>query len=174
MDIATIEELTLYYASARQLLTQRVQQLQDELEAVKRKHLDGIRSSVNIVAGHHDQLRAALQEAPALFAKPRTRTLHGVKVGFTKQPGKVVIDDEEAVIKRIRKLLPDAQAELLIRVRASVHKPAVYDLTAGDLKRLGITVTNDEDAVVIKPVDGEVDRLVNALLAEAERIEDAA
>jgi len=172
--LADIEALTANYALARRELGSRVQVLQDELEVVKRRRLDGIRNGVEAVAALHDELKAAIEANPALFDKPRTRVLHGVKVGYIKQRGQVVIKDEAAVIARIRKLLPKDQAELLIRVKESVHKPGVYDLTAADLKRLDIAISADTDAVVIKPTDTEVDKLVNALLAEIERSETEA
>ena len=40
-----------------------------------------------------------------------------------------------------------------------------------ELKRIGVTVEETGDQIVIKPTDSEVDKLVNALLADAERIE---
>lgn len=170
-----IEQLTRDYSEARAYLTGIVSRLQEELERVKHPALPLIREAVGKTAETHGKLYAAIESAPELFVRPKTITIAGVRVGWMKQKGQVVIEDEAAVIARIRKLLPTEQAELLIRVRESVHKPGVYDLSAGDLKRLGITVTNDEEAVVIKPVDGEVDKLVNALLAEVENIEaDAA
>jgi len=76
----------------------------------------------------------------------------------------VTFADEAATINRIRQQLPTAQAELLIKRTEKVHKPGVYDLTAADLKRLGITIDADSDEVVIKPIDGEIDKLVDALL----------
>ncbi|MBI5561297.1 MAG: hypothetical protein HY894_00350, partial [Deltaproteobacteria bacterium] len=45
---------------------------------------------------------------------------------------------------------------------------------AGDLKKLGVTVEETGDAVVIKPVDGEVERVVNALLRDRTGAEEAA
>lgn len=169
--LADIEQHTRRYADARAVLTGRVQALQAQIERLRAEHINGIRAAVREAADAHDALRGLVEAHPECFTKPKTLTISGIRVGYMKQKGQVVIEDEAAVIGRIRKLLPADQAELLIRVRESVHKPAVYDLTAGDLKRLGITVTADEDAVVIKPVDGEVDKLVNALLADAERIE---
>ncbi len=59
-------------------------------------------------------------------------------------------------------------------MRESVDLNAVSDLTGADLKRLGIRIEADTEAVVIKPTDSEVDKLVEALLADAERIEEAA
>lgn len=168
INMAEIEQQTRAYAEARAYLTGVITELQAELERLKHPVLPVIRSAVGKVAEAHARLYASIEAAPQLFTKPKTQTIDGVRVGYMKQRGQVVIEDEVKTIERIRKLLPAEQAELLIRIRESVHKPAVYDLTAGDLKRLGISVTDDEEAVLIKPVDTEVDKLVNALLKEAE------
>ncbi len=169
-----IEALTTEYAERREILTNIVADLQNRLSEVRRRMTPALRDALRACTDSHDHLRAALNAAPELFEKRKTLTIRGVRVGYMKQKGTVVIEDEAAVIARIRKLLPEEQAELLVRVRESVHKPAVYDLTTSDLKRLGITVTDSEDVPFIKPVDGEVDKLVSALLAEAEKVEDAA
>lgn len=162
-----IEQFAATYAAQRDALAALVTEMNDAIEQVKRARLAAIKQAVQKARQAQDELHAAIEAAPGLFEKPRTRTLHGIKIGFTKQRGSVEFDDEAKVIERIRSLLPKDQAELLIRVRESVHKPAVYDLTVADLKRLGIRVTADSDAVVLKSVDGEIDKLVSALLAEA-------
>lgn len=173
-DMQAIELQAAAVAEARGILEERVADLQAELDAVRRKHLPKLRQAANAATGDVDRLRALIDDSRELFDKPRTRVLHGIRCGVTKQRGSVVIIDEERTIKRIRDQLPTEQAELLIRVRESVHKPAVYDLTAADLKRLGITIEADNDAVVVKPTDGAIDKLVDALLAEAELVEGAA
>lgn len=171
-DLHTIERLAGQYADAHALLAASVVELNAEIDTLKRLRLARIRRHVRAAAGCRDGLRAAIEAAPALFSRPRTRVLAGVKVGYAKQRGKVAIGDEGAVIGRIRKLLPDAQAQLLVRVRENVHKPAVYDLVAADLKRLGIRIADDEDIIVIRATDTAVDKLVEALLADAERLDD--
>lgn len=167
MNMQQIETLTATYATERDALAALVTEMNDAIEQIKRARLAAIKQAVQKARQAQDELHAAIESAPALFEKPRTRTLHGIKVGFTKQRGSVDFDDEAKVIERIRAQLPKDQADILIRVRESVHKPAVYDLSVADLKRLGIRVTDDCDAVVLKPVDGEIDKLISALLAEA-------
>ena len=162
-----IEVLTDDYADERAALVEAVARLQAELDAAKRAHLPQIRRAVGRAAQARDRLHAEIDAHRDLFAKPRTRILCGVKVGLQKQKGKVQIDDEGAAVGRIRAQLPAEQADLLIRTRESVDKTAVVDLTAGDLKRLGIRISDDTDVVVIKPADSEVDKLVDALLGEA-------
>lgn len=167
MNMQQIETLTAAYAAERDALAALVTDMNDAIEQIKRQRLAAIKLAAQKTRQAQADLKAAIEDGKSLFDKPRTRVLHGVKVGLTKQRGTVEFDDEAKVIARIRSLLPKDQVELLIRIRESVHKPAVYDLKASDLKRLGIRVTADCDAVVIKSVDGEVDKLVSALLAEA-------
>lgn len=174
--LTDIEQLTESYAIERDALAALVVEMNEAMEGVKRERLAAIKAAVKSAREAKDKLKIAIVGAGGLFEKPRTRVMHGIKVGFTKQRGSVVFDDEEKVIERIRKQLPKEQVELLIRTKESVHKPAVYDLVANDLKRLGIRITDDCDAVVIKSVDSEVDKLVSALLSEEEQevMEEAA
>lgn len=167
--LSNIESLTGAYANERATLAQRVTRLEDDIETLKRAQMEGIKQALARTTQAQARLHAAIAESPELFAKPKTLIISGIKIGYIKQKGKVEFDDEAAVIGRIRKLLPEEQALLLIRVREGVHKPAVYDLTAGDLKRLGIRVVDDGEAIVIKPVDDQLDKLLSALLADAMR-----
>lgn len=173
--LAHIESLTAQYAAARGELSDLLTRHRAEVDAVTHRLLPAIRHAVARANDLGARLKADVQAAPALFDKPRTRTFSGVRVGYMKQRGKVEIDDEAKTIGLIRKLLPAEQAELLISTKESVHKPSVADLTATDLKRLGIRVTEDTDEVVIKPTDSNVDKLVAALLKDTETLEaDAA
>lgn len=164
MNLTEIEALAQAYAKSYGELEGAVQTLEDGVRTIKRKLLPTIGRLAEQSAGRKAALLAAIEESRALFAKPKTRLLSGVKVGFTKQRGKVVIDDEEATIRRIRAQLPEDQAALIIHVEESVHKPAVYDLVAGDLKRLGIKISDDTDVAVAKIAGADIERLVDALL----------
>lgn len=170
----TLEPLIKVYAEERTALANLVSGLEAELMRIRERHLPAIKGAVARTVDAHDALHAALEAHPELFKKPRTRTMHGIKVGYTKQRGKVEFADEAKTIERIRKLLPEDQVELLIRRTEAVHKPAVYDLVAADLKRLGITLSDDTDVVVIKPMDSDVSKLVDALLKETEKVQKAA
>lgn len=167
----TIETLTKHYAEAHDRLGERGQELEAKIEQLKREALPEIRQAVRKASEARSRLHSAIKATPELFEKPRTQVVAGIRIGFMKQRGKVEIDDEAAVIARIRKLLPEDQAELLVSVKETVDKKAAYNLTDDDLKRLGIRITDDEDAVLIKPTDSEIDKLVNALLKSDEELE---
>lgn len=170
MTMKHIEQLAAAYADARAQLVERAGTLQRQIDAARADHLPGIRDAHNQLGEAQIALRDAIEAAPDLFRKPKTRVLHGVKFGYMVQKGRVVFADEQATINRIRKLLPVDQAELMIRTVEQVHKPAVNDLSAADLKRLAITVTPDQDRVVIKSTDSAVDKLVKALTADLDKM----
>lgn len=161
-----IEALAQAYADSYHKLERAVQELEDDVRAIKRKLLPTISSLAEKSASHKTSLLTAVTESKALFKRPRSRLMSGVKVGLQKRRGQVVIDDEEATIRRIRKLLPKDQVELVVRVSESVHKPAVYDLTVEDLKRLGIKIATDTDEPIAKIAGADIEKLVDALLVD--------
>ncbi len=165
-SIADIEEKAKAYSKRRATLVQRVLLLNLAIDQLKRKHIPDIKDAVNVTAAAQSELNALLAESPDLFVKPRTVIFHGVKVGYQKQKGKIEIADEEKTILLIRKHLGD-QADLLIAIKETVSKDALANIPVSDLKRIGCNVVADTDAVVIKPTDSEVDKLVTALLKDA-------
>ncbi len=169
--LADLERLTKDYAGNRSILVERVQKLNDEIEAAKRKLLPGIKSAVCAVKEFEAVLRDAVEKSPELFVKPRTIIFHGVKIGFEKGKGKIDLGEIGTVIKLIRKHFPD-QADVLIKVKETPVKKALSLLSAADLKKLGITVIETGDVVIIKPADSDVDKIVNALLGEKEEAEE--
>jgi hypothetical protein len=166
-----IERQTKLYADARSLLSERVGALQKEIDDAKRRKVPGIRTALTAVAEAYALLTLEIEEHRGLFDKPRSQVFNRVKVGLQKGKGAVSFDDEERVIKLIRKHLPD-QADVLIQVKESVRKSGLGALTVEELKRIGCEAAATGDVVLIKPVDSEVDKLVKALLKGIEDAED--
>lgn len=165
-DLDTISKRAESFAAARALLAERVTALNDGMTELRRQHIAGIRRALNKAAEAEAELRELVQANQAAFAKPRTRVFSGVKVGFVKGKGVLNIPDAAAVIARIKKHLPD-QADILINTTEKPVKDALAQLDGADLKKLGVTITDAGDQVVIKPVDSEVDKMVDALLKDA-------
>lgn len=166
-----IEARAKRYADHRANLASQVGDLNDALAAIKRKHLPAIKRTLARVAEEQDALKALIDDAPQLFVKPRTRVLHGVKLGFAKGKGSIQFDDAERVCALIVKHLPD-QADVLFTVRRKPVVAAIAQLAAADIKRIGCRVIDSGDQVVIKPVDSDVDKLVDALLDKATEADD--
>lgn len=162
-----IEDQAREYAAANAATLRLADDLKTAIAAVCAKQVGKIKTAAQAAAVERETLMSLLADAADLFASPRrSLTVDGVRVGWKKERGKVVITDEAAVVQRIRERLPEDQAELLIRRTERVHKPGVYDLSAGDLKRLGIQIEADADAPFIKDIEVPIDKLIAGLMDE--------
>ena len=161
-----IETKAKAHAQAREKLAEIVSALHEGIEALKRSHMPRLKAAVNRAAETSEALQALIEAAPELFVKPKSVIFHGIKLGYQKEKGKIEWDDQERVIKLIRKHFPEL-ADTLIATTEKPSKDALNGLTAEQLKKIGVTVTSDSDAVFIRATDSEVDKMVNALLKGA-------
>jgi len=166
-----MEEMELVaraFAQARTELAAAATEAERELQAVREKHGDHLRCLLGQTVDHKTVLEQLIADNPGFFDKPKTRVVDGIKFGLRKKQGKVEVKDPERTIERIRRFLPEEQAELLVRVREEVDLQAVKDLQVSDLKRLGIGIIEDTDVPVVKPVDPDVDKLIAAATRDLE------
>jgi len=175
--LAEIEKLTRNYADARENLSNTVRTLEEKIESLKRQYLPGIRRQVGIAAARKLDLKNAIESGKELFTRPRTVIFHGIKIGLQKGSGRIEYDKSEIdrIVRLIEKHFPE-QADLLIRIKKTPIKKALGNLTVAELKKLGVFVEDTGDAVVIKPTDSQIEKLVDRLLKEKdeETEEDAA
>jgi hypothetical protein len=167
MNLTDLQSLTQPYANARGQLANVVVELNDAIEALKRKKLPMIKDLVARAAEREAKLRAAIESAPQLFEQPRTVIFHGIKIGLQKGKGGIEFDDPDKVLALIRKNFTEDEAAVLIRSVETPDKTMLKDLPVSELKKIGCTVGNTGDEVVIRPVDTAVDKIVNALLKAA-------
>lgn len=161
--MAEIEQKTQGYAAARIELQEAVTALHEDLDKVKARYMGMIRKQVEIVREHEADLTALIEKAPDLFQKPKSRSFAGIKVGFAKQPGRLLCPDDEPLVAAIRRLFP-GKFSTLVKVKETPIKTALSNLTAADLKRLGVSVVDATDVAIVKPQETDVDKLVTALL----------
>ena len=74
-------------------------------------------------------------------------------------------EDDSQVVKLIQKHFPE-QFDVLVKTIEKPIKDSLANLSVADLKRIGVTVTDSGDCVVIKSMDSEIDKLVDALLKD--------
>lgn len=160
--MTTIEERTRYYAACRDELATQVNALEADLVVAREQHRADIIQALRAHKQAEDDLRACLASAPQLFEKPRTRVLHGIRVGYQKGKGGLEIIDEEVTIKLIRKHCPD-KVDVLLRVTEKPIRKALQNLDAGLLKRLGVNILGTGDVIVLSATDGDLDKLIKAL-----------
>lgn len=164
--LADIEAKACAASEARELLTAEVQALNDEIEAAKRARIRTLKRLVARAAQLQVDLLDLVHGAPHLFEKPKSQIFHAMKCGYARSRGSIDWDDDETVVARIEKLFP-AQADQLINVKKTPSKTALVELTGKELKTLGVTVIDAGDVAFVRPIDGAVDKLVNALLKGA-------
>lgn len=165
-NLTDIERQAKKYAEARDHLAAIVSDMNEGIETIKRDNMKRLKKAVSEAAEQHDALKAMIETARGCFIKPRSIVLHGIKLGFQKGKGKIEWDDADQVVRLIKKYFPD-QADVLIATSERPAKEALAQLTAAELKKLGISVTDGGDAVFIKPADSAVDKMVDALLRDA-------
>ncbi|MBL8471382.1 MAG: hypothetical protein JNM98_06240 [Rhodocyclaceae bacterium] len=169
--IHDIEALARNYARARDALREVVSALEVDIEASKRKAMGAIRARIGKSADAHNALRDCVGANPALFCKPRSIIAHGIKMGWQVSPASVEIDDLARTVELIRKHRPQEFDEL-IGVKYTPKKSALQQLSAADLRKLGCSISGQDDRPFVRPVDSELDKLVDALIKDATR-EDA-
>lgn len=176
ITITNIETATKRYADNRDLLILRVQELNDELEAVKRKFIDGIKTAAADTAAAREELAVLVDEGRHLFTKPKTLIISNIRVGLKKGTGKTIIEDDETTIKLLHKHVAAKELMKYIEIVEKIRKKNLADLDAATLKKCGVVIEDTGDVVFIKPADSEIDKLVNAILKEGEpaELEDAA
>ena len=162
ISMTTIEERTRYYAACRDELGTRIKALEDEIVTLREQHRAGLLEAMRAHKAAEDDLRNALAAAPDLFDKPRTRVLHGIRVGFQKGKGGLEIADEEATVKLIRKHCAD-KVDALVKVTEKPIRKALQNLDAGLLKKLGVNILGTGDVIVLAATDGDLDKLIKAL-----------
>ena len=170
--LVEIESRAKLYAEAREKLAGIASELTAGIEALKRNAMPQLKRALGSAAVHHDRLRTLVELAPELFVKPRTIVFHGIKLGYQKGKGKIEWQDPEQVVKLIRKHFPDL-CETLIVTKETPAKAGLSLLTYSELRKIGVSVVDVGDEIVIKPTDSAVDKLVDALLKDAtEEVQD--
>jgi hypothetical protein len=166
-EIDPIEQAAKALRTARDVLSDRANALNEELEAATRKAMRGLKFAVGEATQAQANLLAAIQAAPHLFAKPKSMVLHGLSLGYRKGTGKIDWEDDAQVVKLIRKHFSD-QADVLVKVEETPIKKAIANLSAAELKKIGVTVEGTTDVAFAKDTTAAVDKLVKALLKGAE------
>jgi hypothetical protein len=173
MSLADIEKMAKDFSEARTTLKERVMDLEEQTHLLKKKFLPLIKYAVDAAKRRQELLKALIEENSILFQKPRTMTIHGIKVGFQKAKGKIEWEDDEVVLKLIKKHFAD-RLDLLVKTKETPIKTAISHLEVSELKKLGIEVNETGDEIVVKPTDSDVDKLVTALLKEdSKEVEEA-
>lgn len=164
-NLAEIDTHASWFADESGKLETMVDDLQADLEKVKSKHLNALKRQAGVVARANATLISAVEANPGLFEKPRTLVLHGIKVGLGNSKGRVEWDDDETVVRLVRKFFAD-DADLLLQETVTPKKDALRTLPAGDLAKLGCRIVGAGDQVIVRREAGDVEKLIERLTAK--------
>lgn len=141
-------------------------QVRDEIKQVTARHLAAIRRLFNGLQDQQADICAEIKAHPEWFQRPKTRVIHGIKLGLRKRKGRLVIRAAARTVQRIKELYED-DIGVLIKTTETPLKSGLEKLSARELKRLGVEVTDDSDDVVFVSTIDEIDNLIDFLIAEA-------
>ena len=164
---AALVEIIDHVASlqaARGELGQFVKELNDALEALKADALPTLRVHVDAATAIWKGLEQRIAAHPELFVKPRTLRAHGIAFGFEKGKGALEFTDPDRTVELIRRRFSADEAALLLTTVVKPSKEGLEKLSAADLKALSVRIVNSEARVVIRPADGDSDKLVRSLV----------
>lgn len=161
-----IDNLSEQYADASQKLFDVVSDMNAAVAAVRKKYLLALKVNADATQKARTKLHRAIENSPKLFEKPRTQTLHGVKVGLAKGKDSVEYDDEDEVIDLIKTLFPEKR-DVLLSEKVSVSKTALLNLSKDDLESIDVRKTEGKDTVVIKSPADSIAKAVSDVLAQA-------
>jgi phage host-nuclease inhibitor protein Gam len=162
-NLKEMERLAHDYNIAHSRLTSRISQYNAAIEAARKKYLPSLRVNVSVLEDVRRKLIGAVEEHPELFARKKSMVLHDVRFGYRKEKGKVSWRHKEKVLELIKRLFPSRAGDL-IRTKEDPNKDALAKMPAADLKRLGVTVTDDGDAPFVICSDTEAEKAVKDLL----------
>lgn len=163
MTLLEIERLAQDYAAAVSDAEAVSQQFEAAVAQLKRRFVTKARAHVGHVATARRALQVAIQQAPELWEKPRTRVFHGVQCGLRRVPGELTWDDDDTLIRKIRQFYVDEIGALI----KTVEKPNANGLALlpeDEQRRLGLSVVGTGDRVVLKVVAPDLDKFVRALV----------
>lgn len=165
MQLKELDSLANKYAHAHEELFLLLREYKKSVDAIHSAYFPQLRKAADVVKVAEAKLKLGVEDSRDLFVDPRSMMLWGVKFGFRKQKGKIVWDDPDEVVERLRKQFA-ADAEQYIRTTFRPDSAALNRLPVGDLRKLGVRVVEDTDAVFVTPARTHVDKEVEALLRE--------
>lgn len=183
MSIEKIEELTKAFAKQRTAVISDAASMQLELEAVHKRYAAPLRRQVKALLKAQADLTAAIEANTALFPEgAKTRVFDAIKVGLQKGKGRLLGVEAEITVPKLELLREKAtqanDIELLERIRGALSYQAKLSaeglgkLQPAEMEAIGIRAVAGTQSVLIKPVDNDsykaVEATINTVMAETE------
>lgn len=156
--------LALAVFKSDEALRKQAESIKEAQRAAARPLLPGLKRKAATASAKRDALREHIKTHPERFEKPRTRALHGVKLGLRQLPGRLEID-AEAAIPLIRRFFPE-RFKALVKTTTRLQAAPLKALKPAELARIGGEIVELGDEVVISVAKSDVDKLVETLLED--------
>lgn len=141
-----------------------------EIKAAVAPVLERYKDTIDTYAAAEAMAQAELDDllikSPALFTKPRSMTVDGIRCGYRKDEDSFDWDDEAAVIAAIKAVAPEL-APLLIRTQESLILDAIAPLDEDIQRKVGIRRITGVDRRFIKVGDNDAEKITKLVVASA-------
>lgn len=167
MTLEDIQQLTEEFADARNNMMAAGDALNVDIEAAKQAHLSTLTKAAHAAQAAMTRLHEAVDSNRYLFAAKgqKSKVWAGIKVGLQSGKPKVVALGGGAVDAKALHGLSARGAEL-VKVEYSVKQAALNALADMELPALKLERTEGKDSPLVKPVDEEAAKIVDALIKE--------
>jgi len=165
-EITAIDLLARQYADAQMDLDELTNKLKVVIDAAVRERWQELKRATTRAAERYEALYASVCEAKPAFEQPKTRILHGIRVGYRKAKDSIQVLNDDNTCALIKKLLPEQQ-DVLISTTERPVMSALEQLEDDQLKRIGCRRVPGKDEPVAKLADTDLDKIVAALMKGA-------
>lgn len=165
-EIVEIDQLARMYADAQTDLDALTNELKSEIDRAVRARWSELRRATTRAAERYEALLASVADARGAFERPKTRILHGVRVGFMKSKDQVQVLNAENTCALIKRLFPEQQ-DVLIATEERPVMAGIEQLGNDELKAIGCRRVVGGDAPFAKMAETELDKVVAALMKGA-------
>lgn len=142
-----------------------VGQLQADIDRVKQTYLGQIRAATARARASRQVLADAVVADPAALGGNKTIVLHDIRSGWRKDKDKLAIPSPDGTVAAIKEQLP-AMVTTLIKVSETPVAAAIARLDEAVMSKIGAFWQRGHDRLIVEPVDGDIDRLVAALIGD--------
>lgn len=164
VEMGIMERCAKELATARQTLQADLLLANQALTLIHAQHADKLRTGAKRVAELEGQLLDYVDLSPDLFEKPQSVEFDGVRFGWRKGKGQIVLPKPVQAMKRligrIRLKLTKRQQEAVLKVEVKVLKGPLGKLDGDTLKKLGIKIEGTDLAPFVTYPESDFDKAV--------------
>lgn len=167
--LTELETAAKEFSAASKILRNIKEELDTEIDAVKAKYSTAFAEASKNAGEAYQMLLTLVESSEELFSDKKSMSINNVKFGYRKKAGTINIDNETFTIDRLRELFPK-DADKYLSTKISISKKALNNLTAAELKKVGVNVIQDSSEAFVKLTDDEVQKLIDALVKESAKM----